>query len=103
MVLAQTSAKADLPIVVIGVTPVYGHVMPMRAVGKELVARGYDVTFVTGAMYKKRIEGIGAKLVGLEGNAGAHEALAERAKVPKGPERFAYDMDEAPGAIDCAA
>lgn len=57
------------PLVLISVTPVYGHLMPIRAIGKELIARGYEVTFVTGSPYKKLLEDIGASHVPLEGDA----------------------------------
>lgn len=69
--------------------------MPIRAIGKELVARGYDVTFVTGSIYKKRIESIGAKLIALEGIADiAEETLKdERESIPAGPAQFAFDME----------
>ncbi|KFZ24029.1 hypothetical protein V502_01511 [Pseudogymnoascus sp. VKM F-4520 (FW-2644)] len=83
------------PLILICVTPVYGHVMPIRAIGKELVARGYDVTFVTGSAYKKRIESIGAKLIALEGIAdlAAETLKGERELIPAGPARFAFDAE----------
>lgn len=43
--------------------------MPIRAIGKELIARGYEVTFVTGSAYKKLLEDMGASHVPLEGYA----------------------------------
>ena len=41
--------------------------MPIRAIAKELIARGFEVTFVTGSSYTKIIEDIGATHVPLEG------------------------------------
>lgn len=35
------------PHIVVCATPVYGHVMPMRAIAKALIQRGYEVTFVS--------------------------------------------------------
>ncbi|TVY36016.1 UDP-glucosyltransferase A1 [Lachnellula occidentalis] len=34
------------PLVVIGCTPIHGHVMPIRVIAKELVQRGYGVTIL---------------------------------------------------------
>ena len=91
-IAAMTVVK---PLILICVTPIYGHVMPIRAIGKELVARGYDVTFVTGSAYKKRIESIGAKLIALEGIAdlAAESLKEERELIPGGPARFAFDTE----------
>ncbi|KFY59029.1 hypothetical protein V496_05851 [Pseudogymnoascus sp. VKM F-4515 (FW-2607)] len=86
---------ASKPLILISVSSIYGHVMPIRVIGKELVARGYDVTFITGSIYKKRIESIGAKLIPLEGIADVTEETLkdERASIPAGPARFAFDME----------
>ncbi|ELR04963.1 hypothetical protein VC83_02848 [Pseudogymnoascus destructans] len=83
------------PLILISVSSIYGHVMPIRVIGKELVARGYDVTFVTGSVYKKRIESIGAKLIALEGIADVTEETLkdEREATPAGPARFAFDLE----------
>lgn len=48
-------------------TPVYGHLMPIRVIAKDLVARGFEVTFVTGSPYKSIMEEIGCSFVPLEG------------------------------------
>jgi UDP:flavonoid glycosyltransferase YjiC (YdhE family) len=87
------------PLVLICSTPIYGHLMPVRAIGKELVARGYNVTFVTGSAYKEGIEAIGATLIPLEGYADFTEADIEakgplkRSDIPAGPEQVVYDME----------
>jgi len=65
------------PKVLIAATPIYGHVMPLRAVARELIARGYDVTFLTGSEYKQRIESIGATFVFLAGDADLDEQRIE--------------------------
>jgi UDP:flavonoid glycosyltransferase YjiC (YdhE family) len=67
-------AVSEKPLVLICCTPVYGHLMPIRAIAKELVVRGYEVTFVTGSAYRKIIEEIGASLVSLEGFGDFSEA-----------------------------
>ena len=43
--------------------PFTGHVGPMTAVARELVARGHDVRFYTGSRFRARIEASGARLV----------------------------------------
>lgn len=48
--------------------------MPLRAIAKDLIRRGYDVTFVTGSDYRQSIEGIGAKFISLTGHADLTEA-----------------------------
>jgi UDP:flavonoid glycosyltransferase YjiC (YdhE family) len=68
------------PLVLMCATPIYGHFAPVRAIAKELVARGYDVTFVTGSAYKESVEAIGAKLVPLEGRADFTEANLDEVK-----------------------
>jgi hypothetical protein len=65
------------PKVLIAATPIYEHVMPLRAVARELIARGYDVTFLTGSEYKQRIESIGATFVFLAGDADLDEQRIE--------------------------
>ena len=45
----------------------YGHFVPLRAIAKELVARGFEVTFVTGSAYKESLEEIGCDFVPLIG------------------------------------
>jgi UDP:flavonoid glycosyltransferase YjiC (YdhE family) len=64
--------------------------MPIRAIGKELVTRGYEVTFVTGSAYQKPIEATGASLVPLEGYGDYTEAEMDtkwpiRNTLPAGP------------------
>jgi UDP:flavonoid glycosyltransferase YjiC (YdhE family) len=63
--------------VLICATPVYGHVMPLRAIARALIARGYDVTFLTGSDFKESIESIGATFVALTGLANITEADME--------------------------
>lgn len=43
--------------------PFTGHVTPMRAVARELVARGHRVRFYTGEIFRRQVESSGAALV----------------------------------------
>jgi UDP:flavonoid glycosyltransferase YjiC (YdhE family) len=62
--MAITATK---PVVLICSTPVSGHIIPMIAIAKQLVARGYDVCFVSGSGYRQQIEVVGASFVSVEG------------------------------------
>lgn len=48
-------------------TPVSGHVIPMLAIASQLVARGYDVCFVSGSGYRQQAEAAGASFVPVHG------------------------------------
>lgn len=55
------------PLVLICSTPVSGHIIPMLAIAKQLVARGYHVTFVSGSGYRQQAEAAGASFVPVQG------------------------------------
>lgn len=82
--------------IIVAATSIYGHVAPMLAVAKDLVARGHDVTFVSGSMYRDVVEATGATFAPVAGAADidmAVEAIRpERLALPPGVEQFAYDM-----------
>ncbi|CZR69745.1 related to N-glycosyltransferase [Phialocephala subalpina] len=66
---------------------------------EELIARGYEVTFVTGSAYRKIIEEIRASLVPLSGYGDYTEAEIDerwpvRETLPKGPVQLAFDLEE---------
>lgn len=51
--------------VLIPSTPLYGHVTPMLAIGRALVARGHRVTVLTGGKYRLAAEANGMSFVAL--------------------------------------
>ncbi|KAK3315856.1 MGT family glycosyltransferase [Apodospora peruviana] len=55
------------PIVLICSTPVSGHIIPMIAIAKQLIARGYEVCFVSGSGYRDQVEAVGASFVAVQG------------------------------------
>jgi UDP:flavonoid glycosyltransferase YjiC (YdhE family) len=57
------------PIVLFCASPADGHVMPLRAVAKNLVTRGFEVIFPTGSTFQSGIENIGATFTPLQGIA----------------------------------
>ena len=87
------------PLVLLGCTPCYGHVMPIRAVAKDLVERGYEVTMVSSNHYKTHIEDIGASFVPVLGFGDWYEGdfdtrwPAKNTLAP-GREQLAHDIEE---------
>ena len=95
----MATASHPKPFVVVCVSPIYGHLMPLVAIAKALIKRRYDVTMITGSFYQHKIEEIGAAFVPLSGYSNFTEVEAETRwpeedKPPEGPERFAYEMRE---------
>ena len=50
-------------------TPATGHINPLLAIVHMLRAEGHDITFLTGSVFRDRIENSGAKFVSLQGAA----------------------------------
>lgn len=50
-------------------TPVHGHVTPLLAVARTLVAAGHDVRFLTGGRYRAAVEATGARWFPLSDDA----------------------------------
>lgn len=71
----------------------------VRAIAKELVAQGYEVTFVSGSYYRKLLEDVGCTYVPLEGECDFavevdfDRILPNRDQYPNGPLRVAYDLE----------
>jgi MGT family glycosyltransferase len=47
--------------ILIASTPATGHLNPLLAIGRILIAEGHEVAFLSGSVLRDRIEGIGAK------------------------------------------
>ncbi|TVY46520.1 UDP-glucosyltransferase B1 [Lachnellula occidentalis] len=62
------------PLILMGATPIYGHTMPLRAIARGLIERGFDITFVTGSHFRESIEAIGARFHPHSGYADISEA-----------------------------
>ncbi|KAF4636582.1 hypothetical protein G7Y89_g1501 [Cudoniella acicularis] len=91
-------ASTTKPLVLIGCTPIYGHVSPIRAIAKGLISKGYEVTFVSSSHWRKIVEEIGASYVSIEGYGDYYEAelesrWPERFKLPPGPIQLKYDIE----------
>ncbi len=86
------------PLVLMACTPIYGHLMPMRAISKQLIDRGYEVTFVSTSHYQKKFEEVGCTYVPFEGYADFWEGelptrWPERSSFPPGPEQLSFDLE----------
>ncbi|AOS63266.1 glycosyltransferase [Actinoalloteichus hymeniacidonis] len=75
--------------------PVYGHVMPLRRIARDLVERGYDVLFLTGSLFRTAIEQTGARFCPLPAEAdivtGFDELFPERETIRSPAERLEFD------------
>ena len=65
------------PKILVCSTPVYGHVMPLRAIARSLVQSGFSVTFLTGSDFQEAIKSIGATFVSLEDEADLTQAKVD--------------------------
>ncbi|KAG9240604.1 putative UDP-glucuronosyltransferase 2A3 [Calycina marina] len=88
-------ASSKKPLLLVSSTPVYGHFMPIKGIAKELLSRGYEITFVTGSPYRQQLEDMGCSFVSLEGDGDQTEKdinnYPER-KGLTGVEGFIFDM-----------
>ncbi|MDB5611028.1 MAG: glycosyltransferase [Bradyrhizobium sp.] len=55
--------------ILIASTPATGHLNPLLAIGRVLIAEGHEVAFLSGSVLRSRIEGIGAKFHALPAGA----------------------------------
>jgi UDP:flavonoid glycosyltransferase YjiC (YdhE family) len=55
--------------ILIASTPATGHVNPMLAIARILIAEGHDVAIYTGAAFRSRVEGSGARFLSLPADA----------------------------------
>ena len=89
-------APSAKPLLLFCATPGHGHVMPVRAVAKALVAQGYEAIFTTNDEFQSMIEEFGAAFVPLFGRANFSMSTIntlfpneDRSGPPAGPYRLA--------------
>ncbi len=79
-------------------TPVHGHVTPLLAVTRALVAGGHEVRFLTGERYRDAVEAAGATFVPLPREADFDDREIDRSFPGRvgltGPAAIRYDMIE---------
>ena len=84
--------------IIIGSVPIHGHVTPLLAVVRHLVARGDRVRFITGARFAEAVAAAGATHVPLPADADfddredLNEQFPERARL-KGIKALAFDIE----------
>jgi MGT family glycosyltransferase len=77
--------------ILIASTPATGHLNPLLAIGRILIAEGHEVVGLTGNALRKRIEGVGAEFRPLPADADfdlqdAISVIPELKNIPPGPE-----------------
>ena len=55
--------------ILIACMPATGHLNPLLAITRILLAEGHEINFLTGSVFRARIESSGAKFVSLQGAA----------------------------------
>jgi UDP:flavonoid glycosyltransferase YjiC (YdhE family) len=83
--------------IIVAVTPIPGHVAPLRRIAADLAGRGHDVVFVTGSLFEKAAKDVGLRFVRLSGIADYSperqaEVMAGRAEIPPGPAQLNYEF-----------
>lgn len=75
-------------------TPIYGHFAPLRSIAADLIGRGHDATFITGAAFEDAARSTGARFVPFHGAADIDVAaiVRDRADMPPGPDQVNHDM-----------
>jgi MGT family glycosyltransferase len=86
-----------LATILIGATPVYGHVAPMLAIGEFLVSRGHRVLMLTGTRFADRVTAAGLEFHPLTGSANFDDRdtdsyLPDRARHKPGVAQAQYDI-----------
>ena len=78
--------------------PATGHVNPLLGIVHILRAEGHDITFLTGSVFRSRVEGSGARFVSLPAGADfdlrdIHSVAPELRDIPPGFEWFRVAME----------
>lgn len=81
----------------VAATPMPGHVAPLVGAARGLVARGHQVIFNTGSVFKSGIETIGAHFVPLHADIdydyrNIDQRFPERAQLPPGPAQMLWGV-----------
>ncbi len=84
--------------VILASTPSTGHLNPLLAIGRILIAEGHEVVGLTGTALRGRIEGIGARFHPLPAGADLDlrdvpALFPELKAIPPGPERLRVQIE----------
>ena len=77
--------------ILIASTPATGHLNPLLAIGRILIAEGHEIVGLSGSALRERIEGIGAEFRPLPAGADFDlgdivSVVPELKNIPPGPE-----------------
>jgi MGT family glycosyltransferase len=84
--------------VLIATVPVYGHVKPLIPIARELIKRGHQVCWYTGAQFRKTIEDNGCQFEPIQSwmdysiEANVPDELAQARSSLKGVEQLKFDL-----------
>ncbi|GLS45784.1 glycosyltransferase [Methylobacterium brachythecii] len=76
--------------VLIAATPLTGHVNPLLAIGRLLLERGDEVTFITDPSFSRKVEAAGLAFVPYDDNGSASYL---EPNLPPGPERWTHEFE----------
>jgi MGT family glycosyltransferase len=84
--------------VILAATPASGHVNPLLAAARILLAAGHDVRMTTGSAFRGKVEAIGARFQALDADADLdlsdiEAAFPERKTRTPGPEQLRFDFE----------
>src|SRR5215510_13527679 len=79
--------------ILVASTPATGHLNPLLAITRVLLAEGHEIAFLTGSAFRDRIESSGAKFLSLPAGADfdlreIHSVVPELKGIPPGFEWF---------------
>lgn len=91
-------SKHEKPAILCTSAPWTGHIIPIIKVGKELLARGYDVSFLNGTIYRQKLTEAGFHFYPFLSRADpsssdVNVAWAGREKIPPGIKRVIWDAE----------
>src|ERR1700732_905596 len=86
--LLQQSEREDRMKILIASTPATGHLNPLLAIGRILIAEGHEIVGLSGRALRERIEGIGAEFRPLPAGADFDlvSVVPELKHIPPGPQ-----------------
>jgi MGT family glycosyltransferase len=86
--LLQQSEREDRMKILIASTPATGHLNPLLAIGRILIAEGHEIVGLSGSALRERIEGIGAEFRPLPAGADFDlvSVVPELKHIPTGPQ-----------------
>jgi UDP:flavonoid glycosyltransferase YjiC (YdhE family) len=92
LTMGGRSGTSNSPLLVFTAAPATGHTAPILFTAKEMIKRGFEVVFMTSSEFKEGVEKIGAEYYETTGFWPPGQ-LEMREKIPIGPPRLLFDME----------